>query len=100
MKDGSIRSVISKHRPIIVGLVETKLLTINPGRVLSLWGSNPVKFMVANAMSNNSGCIILLWNPELFQVSTRHQGSRWILVVGNLVTFLPGMCCYSSVWGT
>lgn len=86
-KDAIIREMISKRRIEILGLTETKLLHVNSQRINSIWGNNPFAYLVANAASNCSGGVILIWNPDFFILKTSFIGERWIIAEGILSPF-------------
>lgn len=85
LKDSTIKSEIIKNKAEVVGLTETRLSVCSQSKVSALWGNRSVNFEVANVVSNNSGGLLLMWNPDYFQASRCIKGARWMIIIGCMV---------------
>lgn len=84
IKDSGIRSIISRSKAEVVGITETKLLNFPHSKILSLWVNRYVQYEVAHIVNNCSGGLVLIWNPEVFQMRDSIKGMRWIIIIGKL----------------
>lgn len=63
----SVRCLVKKYKPLIVGLQETKRCEVGVTTARSLWGSQAYKWIAlpANVLS---GGLLLMWNTDLLTV--------------------------------
>jgi reverse transcriptase-like protein/endonuclease/exonuclease/phosphatase family protein len=93
-----IRKLISRCRASLVGLVETKHRHSFDRRVRRMWGSDDFDWCESLASETHSGGLLAIWNPNMFSVSHRIIGDRWIILEGCL---LDGNfnCCVGITYG-
>lgn len=84
-KDNRIKELIKQKKPSIVGLVKTKLESIERSRLLNLWGNTDVDFVVAKSLGYSGG-LILTWDREMFSTSRTFIGKRWLAYMGHFCT--------------
>ena len=81
-----------------MGLVETKHKKPFQSRLKRLWGNDEYDFCEVLASNTNSGGIIVVWDKQSFNASTKHTGSRWVLIEG-CINYNNFQCCVGVIYG-
>ena len=97
-KSLSIRGLVKKKKVSFMGLVETKHRHPFQNRFRRLWGNDEYDFCEIMASDTNAGGIIAIWDTQSFHASTKHIGSRWIIIEGQIVNH-NFECCIGVVYG-
>ncbi|KAK3221691.1 hypothetical protein Dsin_008716 [Dipteronia sinensis] len=79
-----VRKVVSRYKPIILFIQETKLRKFDNGVVRSL-GGNLLTRGIGVEAEGVSGGLISLWNDESFTVKACINSKRCIIMVGELI---------------
>ena len=97
-KSLSIRDLVKMKKISFMGLVETKHRHPFQNRFRRLWGNDEYDFCEIMASDTHAGGIIAIWDTQSFQASTKHIGSRWIIIEGHIINH-NFECCIGVVYG-
>ncbi|XVF06594.1 hypothetical protein REPUB_Repub06bG0062400 [Reevesia pubescens] len=82
-KGKAVRNVVSRLRPDVIFLQESKLMEVERWVFRSVWGSNTSCFEFSSAVGTAGG-IITIWNCDFFELKNKVISQRFILLVGEL----------------
>lgn len=94
----SIKQLISRKKISLLGLVETKHRNSFNRRVRRMLGSDGFDWCEALASDTYSGGVIAIWDPNVFCVSEKYIGDRWIVLEGR-ITKSNFSCCVGIIYG-
>lgn len=80
-KKSWIRGLVENDCPIFFGVQETKLDSINPSFIRSLWPRSFVEFACSDS-SSSSGGILTMWDSRLFSMELQFVDRNYLGVVG------------------
>nr|XP_025680342.1 uncharacterized protein LOC112781778 [Arachis hypogaea] len=92
-----LKSLKSKYKLNMLGLVETKKEVITKYEVARLWGSSNAGWDFVEAVGTAGG-LLLIWDDGVFQVRHRYKGERWLCVEG-ILTRTNFYCAFCLVYG-
>lgn len=69
--DHHIREIIKTRNACILGLTETKLSTTSRIKVAPLWYNTNFEFVYSNASETHSGGLLLMWDCDEFEVTSK-----------------------------
>ncbi|XP_057529808.1 uncharacterized protein LOC130808348 [Amaranthus tricolor] len=82
-----IRSLVEKKKVTFMGLAETKHKRSVQNRLKRMWGNDDYDFCEVYASETNGGGVIAVWDKQTFIASSKHMGSRWILIEGCINSY-------------
>ncbi|XP_020697053.1 uncharacterized protein LOC110110087 [Dendrobium catenatum] len=91
-----LKEVIKDHRVFFVGLLETKISSLDNSQILKILGNNWSFFVVPAA--KHSGGLMVLWRKDLADFSVIEVSSQ--MVVGKLEVLGKGSWVVASVYGS
>ena len=77
-----IRQIIACEGAEFVCLQETKLKALSEAKCYSLWGDNKIGWVHYEG-ENGSGCLLSMWQKEVFTYTSHVQGKGFIVVWGK-----------------
>ncbi|XP_071741347.1 uncharacterized protein [Rutidosis leptorrhynchoides] len=81
---GCVKSLCKEEKPDILAIQETKCGTVNNFWISSLWGNNTVGCVQKNSVGNSGG-LIIMWNPSIFEVEDVMEKEFFLAIKGNWV---------------
>lgn len=97
-KFAPIGQFIASNHISIVGLLETKHMTIDKRTVRRIWGNYEFKWVDSPASEGGRGGIVLIWDPNCFVCKTIYKKDRWIVLGGN-ISQLDWDCYVGFIYG-
>lgn len=83
-KLAAVRRLVNKHKPVIVGIQETKRSVVNSSVVRALWGSHPHNWIHIPSVGASGG-VILVWDTNKVLVHECARGKFSVSVLASLV---------------
>lgn len=84
IKRSVLRKIILTHEPWFSFIQETKLETLSPIIIRSIWKCNDLNLHISPSIGNSGG-LISFWRESKFQCEFHHCNRNWIAVGGCLV---------------
>jgi len=76
-----MKELISKEKPGLVCLQETKLISVSAFKCFGFWGSNDVSW-IHKGIDNEGGGILTLWDKKVFNCTKSVDGKGYVLIEG------------------
>lgn len=90
--------MISKNKISFFGLIETKHKRSFSRTIKRFWGYDDFGFCESFASDTNAGGIVTIWDANMFNVTNKFIGERWIILEVTLVS-IGFDCCVGVIYG-
>ncbi|KAJ9536053.1 hypothetical protein OSB04_un000779 [Centaurea solstitialis] len=77
-----IKQIVSKEKPDLVGIQETKLASLDSSQISSLWGGDDGRFTCSSSQGSSGG-LVTIWDPKKFTCSQVYQEEDMLAVIGS-----------------
>lgn len=81
VKKSALRKLINSHSPKFVFIQETKLESIKPGLINSIWNNNDTESAFSPSIGQSGG-LISMWSTSYFSCDSVETQRHWIAISG------------------
>ncbi|XP_071704284.1 uncharacterized protein [Rutidosis leptorrhynchoides] len=85
-KKGWFKHLINESNPIVAAVQETKRKKFSDQWIEYAWGSQNVKYAFKESCGRSGG-LLILWDPNIFQVDSVVEGEFFIAIKGKLSNY-------------
>lgn len=83
VKKSSLRKLISRHDPKFIFLQETKMESLNPKTIRSIWNSDDIDWLFIPSIGNSGG-LLSMWKIDYFSLTSHKSENNWIALNGKI----------------